>query len=325
MDKKQQEKYQLNQLKNNYITTIYKGLVDRISIKEIHKKLLDETISQKKNGMATSDNMLKAAIRSVNFLKKKESNQQFVNGYVKTTYGKIVEESSPIEILGIYMFDLIHKFEIEKGLSHEIVRQADKNEADMKDKVIKDNINKNRNLENPKIFYLASSHKDSATDHKDYQGRIYVDEKWKNVIKDDDLKEKIKKYIDIHNVKTIQWVVGSPVWFITRPNCRHYFKILSTEEVLKNSRTNLLKQYKMETAIGRRQYLQTIKHSTSKKWYDEVRNAELVRDKYKERLKLHQDMYKVNPNPIIRNAIIKDNALIYKWNKYIVDKKRGVV
>lgn len=323
MDQKELEKKQLHELKNNYITTIYKGLVDKDSVREIHKKLIDETLNQKNKGMATSDNMLKVATNMVLKLKKKDTNKKFVDGYVKTTYGKIVEEASPVEVLGIYFFDLIKKLDTEKKMSHEIVRDADKREAEAKDRTIKENLEKNRTLENPKIFYLASWHKDSATDHAEWQGKIYVDEKWQSVIRDAELKDRVKNYITTNNIRTIQWVVGKPVWLITRPNCRHYFKILATDEVLSNSNAKLLKDYKMRTAIGKRQYLQTIDHARTKVWYDDVRNAELLVEKYKERLKLHQNMYAAKPNQVIRNAIIKDNALIYKWNKYIIEKKRG--
>jgi hypothetical protein len=174
-----------------------------------------------------------------------------------------------------------------------------------------------------RVFYLASAHDDSATDHKDYQGKVYVDEKWESIVQSKKLQKMIRDFISRNHIKTLQWVTGKPVWFITRPNCRHYFMELGINEVLEIPKTKLLEKYKMETAIGNRQYLQTINHSTSKVWYEDIRNAELLVEKYKERLRLHQNMYAAKPNQVIRNAIIKDNALIYKWNKYIVEKKRG--
>ena len=310
-------------MKNDYIVTIYKGLVDGKKVREIHKTLYDMTINQKKKGLAVSQQMLKVAMNSVNQLKKKEGSQTFMSGYVKTTYGSVVEESTPLEIAAIFIFDIINKIKLEKQLSHEIVVETDKKEGEAKDKIISDNIKKNRELDYPKIFYLASKHKDSASDHAPYQGKIYVDEKWRNYVPDDEVKKEVLKYITANNVKTIQWVINKPVWFITRPNCRHYFMELGINEVLEIPKTKLLEKYKMETAIGNRQYLQTINHSTSKVWYEDIRNAELLLEKYKERLKLHRNMFVAAPSPILQNAIKKDLTLIAKWEKYILDRKRG--
>jgi hypothetical protein len=322
VEKKKSTKNQLAQLKNKYLVDIYGGLAKGQNIRAIHKKLYDETINQKKLGLATSDKMLKVALASASSLKKKIGSPTFVAGYVKTTYGSQVDNALGIDLLSIFVFDLLDKNKIEKKLSHEITVEADKTEGDTKSTVIAQNIEKNRELENPKVFYLASQHKDSASDHKDYQGKMYIDEKWRSVVKDKDQVKAIEQYISKHDVKTIQWVTGEPVWFITRPNCRHYFMELGTVEVLGLSKTKLLEKYKMETAIGNREYLQTIKHSTSKEWYKDVRNAQLLLEKYKERLALHQEMYKTMPNDIIKKAIAKDKMLIDKWEKYINEKEK---
>ena len=321
MEQKKQTKNQLAQLKNSYLVAIYKGLANKENISSIHKKLVEETINQKKQGLAISDGMLKQAMKSASSLKKKVKSVTYITGYVETTYGSLVEGATPLELMGIFAFDLLHKNEVEKKLSHQITVQADKIEGDTKIEVIGKNLEHNRSLENPKIFYLASQHKDSATDHRDYQGKMYIDENWRSAIKEEEQIKAIEQYITQNSVKTVQWVTGKPVWFITRPNCRHYFMELGVNEVIKTSRTKLLKQHKMDTAIGDRQYLQTIKHATSREWYDEVRNAQILLEKYKERLKLHQDMYSATPNRIIKNAIAKDKMLIEKWQKYIDSKK----
>jgi hypothetical protein len=93
------------------------------------------------------------------------------------------------------------------------------------------------------IFFICSQHEKPAKDHADYQGKIYVDEKWRSIIVNKEVQMQVEKYINAHNVKSLQWVTNRPVWFITRPNCRHYFKVMDTEEVLKTSRTKLLDKY----------------------------------------------------------------------------------
>lgn len=263
--------------------------------------------------------MLKQAINSASALKKRIGSKTFNKGYVHTSYGENIPES---EILSILVFDLLKKNDVEKRLSKEIIKEADAVEGKSKDQALKDNIEKNRYLENPRIFYLASWHKDSASDHKDYQGKIYIDEKWmKHVSKEK--QEEVLKWLKTHPTKTIQWVTGKPVWFVTRPNCRHYFKELEIDDVISTSVSSLLKEHNMESAIGKREYLQTISHSMSREWFNDVRNAELLVDKYRNRLILHEAMWKEHPNQVLSNAIKKDTMLIKKWRNYIAMKKRN--
>ena len=322
MTAKERQKDDLKWLRNKYLIDIYAGLTKGDSVKTIHKTLLEDTINQKKRGYIASDDMLNTALKATNTLKKKVGSQTFVAGYVKTTYGKQVEDFLPIELMSVFVFDLIDKQKIEKRLTHHIVEEADHKEGEIKKEVINDYIQENRDLTKPKIFYLASKHKDSASDHAQWQGHIYIDEKWRSYV-DEKTKQKIEKYIAANDVRTVQWVMDKPVWFITRPNCRHYFEAIATNEVLKTPKTKLLKRHDMTTAIGDRQYLQTIKHAIDPEWYKDIRNAQLVLEKYKERLELHKGMYKAVKNDILRKAINKDKMLIRKWEEYIKKRSNG--
>ena len=97
-------------------------------------------------------------------------------------------------------------------------------------------ITKARNKGTPNIFWACSKHENCANDHEAYQGKIYIDEKWKSVTnpKDKRLISRIEDYIKQNNIQTIQSVIDDPVWLTTRPNCRHRFKSLTAEEVLSN-------------------------------------------------------------------------------------------
>ena len=94
------------------------------------------------------------------------------------------------------------------------------------------------------IFYLCSSHINPAKDHKDWEGKVYVNEDWETRC-DQDMHGKIEAYIRNHDVKTVQWVTGEPVYLVTRPNCKHYFVPVSVEEVLGSSVKKLLKSHNM--------------------------------------------------------------------------------
>lgn len=328
----------MGNLKNRYLALIYGGLSKGLSVKEIKQSLLAETVKQKKEGKIVSQKMLKVAYTTTERLSKRTQNIERVKQEVATKYGVNVSAVPLTEVVGIFTYKLIEDKKVEKNLSVVINHEADREEGEGKARIFTKELSERikqarRDIlqeENEKdfdtgklmIFYLASSHKDSATDHAPYQGKMYVDENWKTLPLFYGLHNAIAYYIKTHNVQTVQWVTGKPVWFITRPNCRHYFKNLSVKEVLATSRTKLIEKYDMKTAIGDRQYLQTLKHSTSKEWYDDVRNAQLLLQSYKERLNLHQAMYRENPCSILKNAIAKDKMLIQKWEAYINEKTK---
>lgn len=106
--------------------------------------------------------------------------------------------------------------------------------------------------DNEVIFYLCSYHSNPAMDHKDHQGKIYVDRFWRTKVNGVDY-YKVASYIKNHNIETIQAIMGEPVYLTTRPYCKHYFVPVSTEDVLHSSAKSLLHKegafhYSQETA-----------------------------------------------------------------------------
>lgn len=81
------------------------------------------------------------------------------------------------------------------------------------------------------IFYIAAYFGDCAKDHADYQGKIYVDKDWRTNAPKDRIDE-IQNYIDSNKIMTVQEVMNAPVYFTTRPNCRHYFQYIDIDSVL---------------------------------------------------------------------------------------------
>ena len=94
------------------------------------------------------------------------------------------------------------------------------------------------------IFYLCSTHVNPAKDHADYEGKVYVSTDWEKRCTDKERK-KVAAYIKNHKIQTIEWVTGAPVYMIFRPNCKHYFIKLDTEEVLSASVRKLLRKHDM--------------------------------------------------------------------------------
>ena len=301
---KQKIKNDLYQLKNIYLATAYEMLCKKKSFKDIHQKILEETINFKKMGKATSPRELRTTLSVVK---------------------QVQRQTAGMPITPILIYQTMINLNASKRVSTQITKYADKVEAESKDKIIKNTLETNFNesmveskkadvdLNNIKVFYLASKHHDCAIDHIKSQGRMYIDENWEKLKLNDSIKNAIKYFIKKHNVKSVQWVMGNPVWFITRPNCRHYFKLVSVKEALESSRTSLIEKYNLDTPIGNRQYMQTLKSKNA----DKKRNAELMIDAYKRRLKLHQALNDRVENDLLKSAITKDKMLIAKWEKYL--------
>lgn len=115
------------------------------------------------------------------------------------------------------------------------------------------------------IFWICSSHGDSEPIHGEFQGLVYVDEKWEDMIDKADY-DRVHNYIIFNDIKTKQEVENGFPYLCTRPNCRHYFMPLSIDEVIGTPTPNLLKEKNM------------IKGS-----YDSEKYQNLQRQRYEER------------------------------------------
>lgn len=170
-----------------------------------------------------------------------------------------------------------------------------------------------------KIFYLASKHGDCAEDHKDYQGKLYYNRFWRRCVKSKKGRKAVEAFIQRKRIRSVQWVIGRPVWFITRPNCRHYFEEISAGEAMDIPANELLIDREMDAAEGRRDSSQTIRHSINEGWYTE-QNVRNIIKKYKERLAYHQALYEKAKNERLKGYIDKDRRLIQKWSSYLRSK-----
>ena len=151
-------------------------------------------------------------------------------------------------------------------------------------------------------FFLCSSHPKPAKDHAEWEGKIYYDEDWEAHVPDQDL-NRIRAYIRNHKLRSVQWVVGEPVYLVVRKNCKHYLKSIPLEEVLHASAKTLLKRHKM--------YMPEEKP---------VSRQILYYREYYNRLKVEEALHELVPNQQLAQDIIKDKKLLDKWTKIINNK-----
>ena len=150
-------------------------------------------------------------------------------------------------------------------------------------------------------FFLASSHPKPAKDHAEWEGKVYYDEDWesKGSYSDQD-KDRIRAYIRNHKLRSVQWVVGPPVYFVTRRNCKHYLRNIPLEEVLHASAKTLLKKHSMYMAEEKT-----------------VSRDVLTYREYYNRLKIEEALHELVPNEKLALDIKRDRKLLDKWKKKI--------
>jgi len=271
---------QLDDFRHKLVTDIYRSLLDKQSyIKRVNK------------------------LFAINFNKNmpvnKKASQLAIN-----TYNKILKKSKSnidIPIMSVFFITMLEKSHINDYTRVQIYKDERKRIGEEKQAFIDKDIINNR--ANKKIFYLCSSHDDCAKDHKNYQGKLYVDANWQSICPE------AKDFINKHKIKTYQWVINKPVWLLTRPHCRHYMTSLTLNEVLNNSVNDLINKYDMHRKIGLRSDNQTMNSKN--------KDALQMINAYNDRLRLHNELLAIRPNDYLRSLIDKDKTLIRKWQKQL--------
>jgi hypothetical protein len=130
---------------------------------------------------------------------------------------------------------------------------------------------------------------------------MYYDEEWEEKGSYSDReKVSIRAYIQNHQLRSVQWVVGPPVYLVFRPNCKHYLTQIPLQEVLRSSTKALLKRHKL--------YM---------KDEEPVSQEILNYREYYNRLKIEEALYNLVPNKKLKQDIKKDKKLLDKWKNIL--------
>lgn len=238
------------------------------NIREIHKKLFDLTIK-----------LPEASLKSAKLYAFME---KVANKTAKSVNHKKSKTENAVSIYYLFNREKLNS-KSKKLINHELNENAENAKSEVIGKYLKDS------RDNERWIYLASSHDDCAEDHLPYQGHLYYDEK---------APENIKKWCKNRGFQTIQWVMGAPAWFITRPNCRHFFKSLTLDIVKKYSLKELTKRYKTHRMAGDKSL---------------ATPAKIAIEEYEDRLRMLKAMYNEHPTEHLRREIQKIELLIKKW------------
>lgn len=187
-------------------------------------------------------------------------------------------------ILATLLMKRFEKLRVYQRFISLVNQEVRNKEASVKEKVIRQLTS--YGIENREHFALVSKHLDSAIDHINYQGKIYL---LTNDLQESELLLARKLGID----RTLASVMHDKPYLITRPNCRHYFITLSESDIGSKSVDTLLKENKMITKVGSR-VIKNLRNNTSIK------------------LNYYKELYKVRKIPYLASRIKKLKELVEK-------------
>lgn len=187
-------------------------------------------------------------------------------------------------ILATLLMKRFEKLRVYQRFISLVNQEVRNKEASVKEKVIRQLTS--YGIENREHFALVSKHLDSAIDHINYQGKIYL---LTNDLQESELLLANKLGINT----TLSSVMHDKPYLITRPNCRHYFITLSESDIGSKSVDTLLKENKMITKVGSR-VIKNLRNNTSIK------------------LNYYKELYKVRKIPYLASRIKKLKELVEK-------------
>lgn len=187
-------------------------------------------------------------------------------------------------ILATLLMKRFEKLRVYQRFISLVNQEVRNKEASVKEKVIRQLTS--YGIENREHFALVSKHLDSAIDHIDFQGKLYL---LTNDLQESELLLASKLGI----TRTLASVMHDKPYLITRPNCRHYFITLSESDIGSKSVDTLLKENKMITKVGSR-VIKNLRNNTSIK------------------LNYYKELYKVRRIPYLASRIKKLKELVEK-------------
>lgn len=187
-------------------------------------------------------------------------------------------------ILATLLMKRFEKLRVYQRFISLVNQEVRNKEASVKESIIRQLTS--YGIENREHFALVSKHLDSAIDHIDFQGKLYL---LTNDLQESELL--LARKIGIN--KTLASVMHDKPYLITRPNCRHYFITLSESDIGSKSVDTLLKENKMITKVGSR-VIKNLRNNTSIK------------------LNYYKELYKVRRVPYLASRIKKLKELVEK-------------
>lgn len=287
---KQKEYELIKKTRDKILVYTYAKLLDGETISQIHRKIS-------------------------NIISFKQDPIMFRNATVfLNKIGKQIKKDKDLKKDSNYFYLLLMANDFgRKTLMKDEYKSLNKFEGEGKQQILKDY--KSENREEKVIFYVASHHPDCAEDHLPCQRKIFVDEKWRSYVSPE-LKNQVASFISNHNIRTVEWVINEPYYFLTRPNCRHVLNAVKTEDILGKSISAIQRKYSLRSNT-KSPYSQTLRRQR-----DQEDNINTIIKQYNERKDLIVQLNKVSKTAESQADLHKVNLLIKKWEKELQNSKK---
>lgn len=145
------------------------------------------------------------------------------------------------------------------------------------------------------IFYICDSFADCAPDHADYQGKIYYNEEC-------DIPDDVMQFIEQNQIQSMQEVTNGEPFLTSRPNCRHNFHAVATDDVMGKSADDILEQEDLK--------------------YGEYKGSNyeaLQKQRYNERQIRKWKLQEENARRIQKETNLKDSADVDKAHRKVLE------
>lgn len=156
------------------------------------------------------------------------------------------------------------------------------------------------------VFYVANEFADCADDHRDYQGKVYYDERYRDFKLNDEIKDRIGAYIRSRQLLSIQSVRDGEPYFTTRPNCRHTITPMAIDDVLQDK----VQEFKDKKRLSSPSYRPDNYELTKEQRYNERQ----IR-KYKNRIAYFQEIYDDTRDKTYLEKIQRERKFLGSWQK----------
>lgn len=148
------------------------------------------------------------------------------------------------------------------------------------------------------IFYMCDSFADCAPDHADYQGKIYYNEEC-------DIPEDVMRYIEQNQIQSMQEVTNGEPFLTSRPNCRHNFHAIPTDEVMTTSADEILE-----------------KEGLSRGEYKGSNYEKVQQQRYNERQIRKWKLQEENARKLVQETGLKDAANVDQAHQKVLEWQR---
>lgn len=108
-------------------------------------------------------------------------------------------------------------------------------------------------VNNGDVFWLCNAFDDCRPSHAEYQGKVYYDERYREMGFTDKQIEEIERAIDERGMLSRQEVEEREPYLCNAPNCRHEFVSIPVSDVISMSNSELLKENNMQVAKATQQ------------------------------------------------------------------------